>query len=307
MQARFLAVAAASWVVAACSGEGSRLSEGAGALARSEPATAGLDRAPSAVVLAAGDIARCQSSGDEATARLLDSLPGTVLALGDNVYRNGSPGEFRACYEPSWGRHRSRTRPAPGNHEYYVPGAEAYFDYFGAAAGPPGRGYYSFDVGGWHVISLNSNVDTRAGSPQERWLRADLAAHPARCTLAFWHHARYSSGRNHGSTPRLAPLWEALYEANADVVLQAHDHVYERLAPLGPRGRPEEERGMRSFVIGTGGAGVHGFGRTVVGSEIRYNGGPGVLKLTLRPDGYAWEFIAAVPTGFTDRGEGRCH
>jgi acid phosphatase type 7 len=261
-----------------------------------------------AVLLAAGDIARCGSNGDEATARLLDSLPGTVLSLGDHVYAEDGPADFAACYEPSWGRHRARTRPAPGNHEYKVPGAKAYFDYFGDAAGPRGQGYYSFDVGGWHIISLNSNVDMRDGSAQERWLRADLAAHPARCTLAFSHAARFSSGRDHGSIRALSPLWRALYAANVDVVVQAHDHLYERLARVTPNGQPDPRRGIRSFVVGTGGAGVDRFSRRPVrASEVRYNGGPGVLKLELRPDGYAWEFITADGNSFSDRGQGECH
>lgn len=261
-----------------------------------------------AVVLAAGDIARCESTGDEATARLLDSLPGTVLSLGDHVYaEDGSRASFHGCYDLSWGRHRARTRPTPGNHEYKVPGATDYFDYFGAAAGPRGQGYYSFDVGAWHLVSLNSNIDMREGSPQERWLRADLGAHPARCTLAFSHAARFSSGRDHGSTQALAPLWRVLYQANVDVVLQAHDHVYERLAPATPNGQLDPRRGIRSFVVGTGGAGADRFSRRPVrASEVRYNGGPGVLKLELRPDGYSWEFITASGR-VGDRGEGRCH
>jgi len=314
MRARSLAAAAAAvWVVVACAGEDASRAvpvEGTHALRRVDSALASDDAdagGDTAVVLAAGDIARCHSLGDEATARLLDSLPGIVLALGDNVYPAGTAEEFQACYEPSWGRHRSRTRPTPGNHEYRTRDGEPYFAYFGAAAGPPGQGYYSFDVAEWHVVSLNSNIDMRAGSRQERWLRADLAAHPARCTLAFWHQARFSSGADNGPTPRVAPLWRALYDAGADVVLQAHDHVYERLAPVAPDGRRDEARGIRSFVVGTGGAGVDHFRRPIPQSEVRYNGGPGLLKLTLRPGGYAWEFVPATPTRFGDRGEGRCH
>lgn len=258
------------------------------------------------VLLAAGDIASCESDGDEATARLLDSLPGTVLTLGDNVYRRGARAVFAACYDSSWGRHRARTRPAPGNHDYRVPHAASYFAYFGAAAGPPGRGYYSFDLAGWHVISLNSNVSVRPDSPQLRWLRADLAAHPSRCTLAYWHHARFSSGV-HGSTRRIAPLWRTLYDAGVDVVLQAHDHSYERFAPLDGDGRRDADRGIRSFVVGTGGGRLRWFPTVVPGSEVRYNRAHGVLKLSLHPDGYEWEFVPAGPTEFRDRGEGRCH
>jgi len=262
-------------------------------------------RPESPVLLAAGDIARCDSSGDEATARLLDSLPGTVLTLGDNVYRVGTRATFRACYDTSWGRHRARTRPAPGNHDYRVPNAAAYYAYFGDAAGPPGRGYYSFDVAGWHIISLNSNVSLRPNSRQLKWLREDLAAHPSRCTLAYWHHPRYSSGV-HGNHQQIAPLWQVLYEAGVDVVLQAHDHSYERFVPLDAYGRPDD-RGIRSFVVGTGGGRLREFRSVMLGSAARYNGGHGVLKLTLRPDGYEWEFVAAERTEFRDRGEGRCH
>jgi acid phosphatase type 7 len=258
------------------------------------------------ILLAAGDIASCQSDGDEATARLLGYLPGTVLTLGDNVYRHGTRATFAACYDSSWGRHRARTRPAPGNHEYHVQDAAGYFAYFGAAAGPPGRGYYSFDVGGWHVISLNSNVGLRPHSPQMQWLRADLAAHPSRCTLAYWHHPRFSSGK-HGSSRRLASLWRTLYNAGVDVVLQGHDHSYERFAPLDADGQPDENRGIRSFVVGTGGARLRAFSAVVPGSEVRYNGGHGVLKLSLRPDSYEWEFLAADGMDSVDRGEGRCH
>jgi hypothetical protein len=267
------------------------------------PVFAGND---SSVLLAAGDIARCDSDGDEATARLLDSLPGTVLTLGDNVYRSATRAVFAACYHSSWGRHRARTRPAPGNHDYRVRNAASYFAYFGAAAGPPGRGYYSFDVAGWHVISLNSNVDLHPDSRQLRWLRADLAAHPSRCTLAYWHHARFSSGE-HGHADHIAPLWRALYEAGVDVVLQGHDHSYERFAPLNADGQRDADRGIRSFVVGTGGAPLRGFRSIAPGSEVRYNGGHGVLKLSLQPEGYEWEFVAAGDTGFSDRGVGRCH
>ena len=300
MHARWLAAAAAVWLVIACGRTESRSDSAAATHVD------GNGQAPP-VLLAAGDIASCQSQGDEATARLLDSLPGTVLALGDNVYRHGSMDEYRQCYEPSWGRHRARTRPTLGNHEYYVRGAAPYFAYFGEAAGPAGKGYYSFDVGGWHVVSLNSNIDARAGSPQERWLRTDLAAHPVRCTLAFWHAARFSSGGKHGSTAAVGPLWRALYEADADVIVEAHDHLYERIAPLAPDGRVDAARGMRSFIVGTGGGGEHHvFGPILAASEARYNDGPGLLKLTLSGDGYAWEFIAA-PGVVRDRGAGNCH
>lgn len=304
-----MVVGAMAWLAFGCAGD-ARPADTAAVVARAParaatPAQAeAASNAPS-VVIAAGDIASCQSRGDEATARLLDSLPGTVLALGDNVYRSGTAAEFATCYQPTWGRHRARTRPAPGNHEYRTRGAAPYYAYFGAAAGPPGRGYYSFDVAGWHVVSLNTNVDVSVGSTQEQWLRADLAANPTRCTLAFWHHARFGSGRQ-GSEDYLEPLWQALYEARADVILQAHNHTYERFAPLAPDGRVDPERGIRSFIVGTGGVGLHAFDAVVPGSEMRYNRSPGVLKLSLAPDGYVWEFIATQHSAVVDRGEGRC-
>jgi acid phosphatase type 7 len=181
------------------------------------------------VVVAAGDIANCLSGGDEATAKLLGGIHGTILTLGDEAYEHGSPGDFANCYGPTWGRYKDRTKPAPGNHEYEMPHAQGYFGYFRKAAGFPGKGYYSYNLGQWHLISLNSNCAEggRCGSssPQIRWLKADLAANKAkRCTLAYMHHPRFSSGEEHGSTPEVTPLWDALYAAGVDVVLSGHEH-----------------------------------------------------------------------------------
>lgn len=259
----------------------------------------------SAVVLAAGDIASCNTPGDERTAAILDTIPGLVLALGDNAYVHGTEAEYRDCYTPSWGRHRDRTRAAPGNHDYHTPGAAAYYAYFGERAGPAGRGYYSFDVGAWHVVMLNTSAPMAPGSAQERWLRDDLAAHPSRCTLAVLHHPRFSSGL-HGNNARVVPLWQALYDAGADVVLSGHDHMYERFLRLTPEGRPDAERGIRSFVVGTGGAHHVGFYRRSRGSEVRFDGDWGVLKLTLRADRYEWEFITATDGRALDHGEDPC-
>jgi hypothetical protein len=187
------------------------------------------------VLVGAGDIAVYGSPGDEATAALLDGIAGTVVTLGDNVYADGTPSEFANCYDPSWGRHKGRTKPAVGNHEYHTPGAAGYFGYFGPAAGDPSKGYYSYNLGAWHIVVLNSNCTyvggCHAGSPQERWLRADLAAHPTTCTLAYWHHSRFSSGYQ-GSTAAVQSLWQALYAFGADIVLAGHDHSYERFAPI---------------------------------------------------------------------------
>ena len=258
------------------------------------------------VLVAAGDIADCLSPGDEATAALLDGIGGTVAVLGDNAYENGSEQEYRDCYHPSWGRHKARTRPTPGNHEYQTPGAAGYFGYFGLAAGLPAEGWYSYDLGAWHVVSLNSELPVAAGSLQELWLRADLAAHPARCTLAYWHRPRFSSSR-HGNNAAMQPLWQALYDAGADVVLVGHDHVYERFAPQGPTGAADPARGIRQFTVGTGGRNdLYPFNTPVANSEVRYNLTFGVIKLTLEEDGYTWEFIPTSGT-FRDSGRGTCH
>lgn len=259
----------------------------------------------SQVFVGAGDIAQCDSNS-EATARLLDTIGGTVFTLGDNAYFHGTRENFRDCYEPTWGRHKARTRPAPGNHEYETSGAFPYFDYFGANAGPAGLGYYSFDVGAWHAISLNSNVPANAASAQASWLRAELASHPpSRCTVAYWHHPLFSSGTN-GDTPTMRDLWRILYEANVDLVLNGHDHLYERFAPQDPDGRPDSSRGIRQFTVGTGGATLTQFRATRPNSEIRLSGVFGVLRLTLFSAGYDWEFVS-VSGPPRDSGTGTCH
>jgi len=263
------------------------------------------------VLVGAGDIASCVTAGAEATAKLLDGISGTVFTLGDNAYETGTSLEFAACYDPTWGRHKARTRPAPGNHEYLTDGARDYFDYFGAAAGDPAKGYYSYDLGAWHIIVLNSNCSEvggcGVGSLQERWLRADLAAHPTTCTLAYWHHPRFSSGRN-GSDATYQAFWQALYDYNADVVLSGHDHDYERFMPQNPRGVPDPVRGLREFVVGTGGRSHFTFrGAAVPNSEARNDNTFGVLKLTLHPAGYDWAFVPEAGKTFTDSGTGSCH
>ena len=263
------------------------------------------------ILIAAGDIASCDSDEDEATAALQDGLDGTVATLGDNVYGSGTAAEFADCYDPSWGRHKDRTRPAPGNHDLETEGGVGYFDYFGGAAGRFGEGWYSYDVGAWHIVVLNSNCrrvgGCEAGSPREEWLRADLAAHPNRCTLAYWHHPRFSSGKEHGSEEAMRPFWQALYDAGSDVVLSGHEHNYERFAPQDPAGRADAARGIRQFVVGTGGKSHYGFGEVLPNSEARNDDAFGVLELTLHATGYDWAFVPVTGQSFTDAGSGACH
>ena len=259
-----------------------------------------------AVLVGAGDIARCNVDTDEATAKLLDRIQGTIFTVGDNAYPAGTARDFQRCFEPTWGRHKDRIRPTPGNHDYRTEGARAYFDYFGRNAGPPGRGYYSYNLGAWHIVALNSNISVGPDSPQLSWLRQDLADHPAKCTLAYWHHARFSSGE-HGNDAKTRALWEALYQAGADVILVGHDHNYERFAPQRPDGAVDHRRGIRQFVVGTGGTSLRGIERRAANSEVRSSGAHGVLKLVLQPDGYQWEFVPVAGKSFTDQGSGSCH
>lgn len=262
-----------------------------------------------AVLVGAGDIAICGQEGDDQTAALLEQIPGEIFAAGDNSNEEGTLRQYQQCFDPSWGRFKERLHPVPGNHDYETAGALDYFTYFGAAAGEPGLGYYSYDLGAWHVIALNSNCPWINGcgpdSPQAQWLLADLEAHPARCTLAYWHHARWSSGLA-GSAFWLGDLWRILYEHGAEVVISGHDHDYERFARQNPEGELDPN-GMRQFVVGTGGAGYYPFGETILpASEVRHSGTFGVLKLTLYPDRYDWEFIPVAGETFTDSGSEAC-
>ena len=260
------------------------------------------------VFVGAGDIATCSGNGDEATALLLDQISGTVFTLGDNAYQNGTLAEFNNCYGPTWGRHKSRTMPVIGNHEYNTSGASGYFDYFGAVAGDRSKGYYSFNLGNWHILALNSNCSNvggcNAGSPQEQWLRADLAANSTQCTLALWHHPRFSSG---ASSTRTQALWNALYDYNAELILNGHAHVYERFAPQNPGGKLDTARGIREFIVGSGGVG-HGSTTTFAPNSEAYNGTTfGVIKLTLKSNSYDWQFIPEAGRTFTDSGSTLCH
>ena len=264
------------------------------------------------VLVGAGDIADCTLAGDEATAKLLDGIAGTVFTLGDNAYPNGSSSNYTNCYGPTWGRHKARTMPTPGNHEYQTAGAAGYFGYFGSAAGDPAKGYYSYNLGDWHIVVLNSNSDCTtiscsANSVQVQWLVADLAANPKTCTLAYWHHPRFNSGSGHGNDVNVAPFWSALYKAGADVILNGHEHVYERFAPQTPDAIASAT-GIRQFTVGTGGASEYLFKPTPEpNSEVRNDKTQGVLKLTLHTTSYDWQFIPVAGATFTDSGSASCH
>ena len=256
------------------------------------------------IFVGAGDIAMCDINS-VATAALLDNIGGMVFTLGDNAYFRGTREDYRNCYETTWGRHKGRTFPVPGNHEYESPGAFPYFEYFGElASGPLGDGYYSFEIGDWHAVALNSNVAVGPGSPQATWLRSDLAASRARCTIAYWHHPLFTSGPN-GDMQAMREFWRILYDARADIVLSGHEHMYERFGPQDPDGRTDTARGIRQFVVGTGGAFLRQPATLHPNSEIRISSF-GVLKLTLSSDRYQWEFVP-VAGGATDGGSGVCH
>src|SRR3989344_301351 len=267
---------------------------------------------PDPVLLAAGDITNCSRTQDESTAQILDNQSGTVVTLGDNAYPDGTLDQFNTCYEPTWGRHKDRTNPSPGNHDYHVVGAAGYFTYFGDKATPqePGctancLGYYSYNLGDWHIVALNSEIDHTTISPQVQWLRADLAANPNVCTLAYYHKPRFSSGQ-HGSNTGMQAVWQALYDNGVDVVLNGHDHLYERFAPQDALGQSDPDNGVRAFIVGTGGASLYSFPTILPNSEVRENTTWRVLKLTLHPAGYAWEFLPIAGQTFTDSGTSTC-
>lgn len=251
------------------------------------------------------------------TAAVIKELnPAALLLLGDVQYEAGSTLDFQSYYEPAFGEFKSITYPAAGNHEYFTPGATGYFDYFNGAgadsgrAGSRKRGYYSFNLGAWHIVALNSNCREIGGcgarSPQATWLKADLAAHRAKCTLAFTHSSRFSSGE-HGNDELLRDLWQILHEGGVDVVLSGHDHTYERFKPQDASGRADDKRGIRAFVVGTGGKGLGRFMRARPNSEIRDNSSIGVLTMTLRAESYSWRFVPVPPLPLNDSGDGTCH
>lgn len=304
------------------------------ALTSSPPATAATEMSSSPptvgegvpVIVAAGDIACApndpgfnQGQGTEtrcqmlATATLVaQSQPIAVLPLGDNQYERGELENYQASYQPTWGQFDAISKPVPGNHEYYDKGHKAagYYDYFGKLAGDAQKGYYSYDLGDWHLVALNSNCDyiggCQTGSAQQQWLQQDLAEHPNTCTLAYWHHPRYSSGV-HGNNDSMADIWQTLYASGADVVLSGHDHIYERFAPQTAQSQADPEKGIRQFVIGTGGKSLYPFKQIRPNSEVRAEGVYGVLKLGLKPDSYTWQYLAANAPEFQDQGETPCH
>jgi len=256
-------------------------------------------------VAGAGDIGWCGVPQPEATAKLLDAIPGEVLTLGDNAYPDASAADFRNCYEPNWGRHKYRTHPSLGNHERNTPGAAAYFDYFGENAGPARLGYYSFDLGSWHLIALDSTQAMGEGSAQLAWLKTDLASTSTSCTLAYWHSPLFTSGPSPGFQES-RDAWLALHKASADLVICAHDHLYERFAPQDPYGRLDLSVGIREFIVGTGGAPLYNATRSAANSEARGKA-HGVLRLTLKAGEYEWEFVPIAGATFRDFGTGKCH
>ena len=285
------------------------------------------------VLVGAGDIARCYDpenptaitppalTAAESTAMILDRIPGTVMAVGDNAYELGSLSDYLLCYHPTWGRHKARTRPATGNHEYLTPGAAGYFAYFFPDGSAP-TGYYSYDLGGWHVVVLNSTTQWSACPPpktspddgrtcvgdvaQRLWLIADLEANPNRCTIAYFHHPRFSSAR-HGSQYEMQQFWDIMYAAGVDVVVSGHDHVYERFAPQDPNGDLDQRRGIRQFTVGTGGAELYEFRTILPNSEVRIDDTHGVLALALGNQRYGWAFIPVEGGTSSDSGSGTCH
>lgn len=275
------------------------------------------------VLAGAGDIGSCGSLGDEATADVLDDIPGTVFTLGDNVYETGSPDQFAQCYDPAWGRHRARTRPVSGNHEYYTNNAAGYYAYFGAAAGDPYEGYYSYDLGAWHIIVLNSECQIIGGcftdSPQGQWLHDDLEATSASCVMAMWHKPVVTVGPHAGDEGGILPLWQMLYDAGADLVLNGHDHNYQRYGTLNRTASEADPNGMREITAGTGGRNQTDIDPAWVplapalevwgdqpndgdGHDASY----GVLRLTLHEGSYDWAFVPVAAQTFTDSGTANC-
>ena len=275
-----------------------------------EPTPTPTPEPPPFVLVGAGDIAGCTWDGDEATAALLDDIEGSIFTTGDNAYPDGRPAQYAECYGPSWGRHRDRTLfPAAGNHEWHTRNAAGYLEYFGAAAKLEGATWYARDAGAWRVIVLDSECDDvggcDVGTPQHTWLATELSTNPRSCTVAIWHAPRYTSG-SHGDEDDVQPFWDLLSAAGAELILNGHDHDYERFAPLNAGGAPDEN-GIRQIVVGTGGAPLRDFVRDSPHSEARSDDTLGVLRLELSDGAYEWTFVPVAGQTFTDTGAGTCH
>ncbi len=271
------------------------------------------DAGAAITIAAVGDISDTSIGAQKRTSDLIYNKGfNAVLLLGDNQYLSGTTQDYETYFSPTWGRFKALLRPTPGNHEYFTPGATGYFAYFGMQAGDPSKGYYSYDLGNWHLIALNTNSSCRtvgcdAASAQVAWLKDDLAQSKKKCTIAYWHHPLFNSGAQHGSFKGATALWETLYAADADVVLNGHEHIYERFDPQTPTGELNAQRGIREFIVGTGGIGFYELGASKPNSVVRQASAYGVLKLTLNADSYDWEFLAVTPSTFTDKGSGTCH
>ena len=257
------------------------------------------------VVAGAGDISLCSAPEDTYTAALLANINGDVITFGDNTQLHGTAEEFAECYDPTWGLYKYKTHPTPGNHDYHTLEALPYYEYFGSAAGEVGKGYYSYDIGYWHLIALNSEIDISSDSPQVQWLQADLDSHQNNCALAYWHRPRFTSGLSNPSDPSIGAIWDVLYEYGVDVVLNGHVHLYERFAPQNPQG-DADSNGIREFVVGTGGGGSFYDYSPIANREVINNETYGVIKLTLHEYSYDWEFIPIEGQTFTDAGSTDC-
>jgi hypothetical protein len=253
------------------------------------------------VLVGAGDISSCDNNNDEATAALLDEIPGTVFALGDNVYVDGTEADFANCYHPTWGRHKDRTMPVPGNHEYFTPGATGYFGYFRNIPS-----FYAYDLGAWRIYALNSEIDVSSASEQVQWLRNDLEANPRHCVLAYWHKPLWSSRYEDGSDSKFQTLWEIFHDAGAELIVNGHIHNYERFAEMDASGSAVSP-GLREIVVGTGGVNHDGYVTSLATSEVRNASTYGVLKLTLSRTSYSWQFIPVPGESFRDSGTTHCH
>ena len=263
------------------------------------------------VLIAAGDIARCDSTNDDATGALAASLPGVVATLGDTAYEDGTTQELNDCFGGAWGAVKDRIRFAvTGNHDIHTDDGAPLYAYMGSAASRNGRPWFSDSLGAWHVIVLDGNCGPlgrgcASASEQAKWLQADLAASTARCTIALMHQPRFSSGQ-HGNDPGVGPLWDALYAAKADIVLDGHDHDYERFAPQDPNGTADAARGITEIVAGMGGTWLETVRKTAANSLVRISDTYGVLELTLLADSWSFRFVG-VDGSVHDQGAGTCH